>query len=126
MFRAQRKEGVSAKRGEGRFARGLCVLRRFCGVSFREIDMGLLDAVRVTANVGGKEIILETGRVARQAHGAVWIQCEGTVALVTVCEQPLETPRDFFPLTVEYGERCTPPGVFRATFPARNRPPQRS
>ncbi len=57
----------------------------------------LLKGTRVTANVGGKEIILETGRVARQAGGAVWIQCGGTVALVTVCEQPLETPKDFFP-----------------------------
>ncbi|MBO4317315.1 MAG: polyribonucleotide nucleotidyltransferase, partial [Mailhella sp.] len=67
--------------------------------------MGLLDATRVTAVVGGKEIILETGRVARQAHGAVWIQCGGTVCLVTVCEAPLEAPKDFFPLTVEYTER---------------------
>lgn len=69
------------EKGEGRFA-GACAFSPFLPESpSREIDMGLLDAVRVTANVGGKEIILETGRVARQAHGAVWIQCEGTVAL---------------------------------------------
>ena len=53
--------------------------------------MSLLDCTRVTANVGGKEIILETGRIARQAAGAVWIQCEGTVCLTTVCETPLDT-----------------------------------
>ena len=40
---------------------------------------------RVSATIGGKEIILETGRVATQAHGSVTIQCGGTVVLVTVC-----------------------------------------
>ena len=39
---------------------------------------------RVSATIGGKEIILETGRVATQAHGSVTIQCGGTVVLVTV------------------------------------------
>ena len=36
---------------------------------------------RVSATIGGKEIILETGRVATQAHGSVTIQCGGTVVL---------------------------------------------
>ena len=45
---------------------------------------------RVSATIGGKEIILETGRVATQAHGSVTIQCGGTVVLVTVCSQPLD------------------------------------
>lgn len=76
----------------------------------------LLKGTRVTANVGGKEIILETGRVARQAGGAVWIQCGGTVALVTVCEQPLETPKDFFPLTVEYSEKMYAAGRIPGNF----------
>ena len=39
---------------------------------------------RVSATIGGKEIILETGRVATQAHGSLTIQCGGTVVLVTV------------------------------------------
>ena len=38
----------------------------------------------------GREIIFESGRLANQAHGAVWIQCGGTVVLVTVCSQTLE------------------------------------
>ncbi len=78
--------------------------------------MGLLNATRVTANVGGKEIILETGRVARQANGAIWVQCGGTVALVTVCEQALETPKSFFPLTVEYAERMYAAGRIPGNF----------
>ena len=67
--------------------------------------MNLLNSTRVTAKVGGKEIILETGRLARQAAGAIWLQCEDTVCLTTVCETPLEIPKDFFPLTVEYAEK---------------------
>ena len=51
---------------------------------------------RVSATIGGKEIILETGRVATQAHGSVTIQCGGTVVLVTVCSQPLAFDRGFF------------------------------
>lgn len=78
--------------------------------------MGLLDCTRVTANVGGKEIILETGRIARQAAGAVWIQCEGTVCLTTVCETPLDAPRDFFPLTVEYSEKMYAAGRIPGNF----------
>lgn len=60
---------------------------------------------RVSATIGGKEIILETGRVATQAHGSVTIQCGGTVVLVTVCSQPLDFDRRLLP-----ADR----GIFRA------------
>ncbi len=76
----------------------------------------LLNGTRVTCQVGGKEVILETGRLARQAAGAIWIQCEGTVALVTVCEQVLDTPKDFFPLTVEYSEKMYAAGRIPGNF----------
>lgn len=72
--------------------------------------------VKVTANVGGKEIILESGRMANQADGAVWIQCGGTVVLVTVCSQPLESDRGFFPLTVEYSEKMYAAGKIPGSF----------
>ena len=78
--------------------------------------MSLLDCPRVTATVGGKEIILETGRLARQAAGAIWIQCEGTVCFTTVCETPLDTPKDFFPLTVEYVEKMYAAGRIPGNF----------
>ena len=71
---------------------------------------------RVTAQVGGKEVILECGRMANQAHGAVWIQCGGTVDLVTVCSQPLEFDKGFFPLTVEYSERMYAAGRIPGSF----------
>jgi len=67
--------------------------------------MGLLDkAVRLERTVGDNPIIIETGRLANQADGAIWVQCGGTVVLVTVCSQALEFDKGFFPLTVEYRE----------------------
>lgn len=72
--------------------------------------------IRVTATVGGKEIILETARIATQAHGAVTIQCGGTVVLVTVCSQPLEFDKGFFPLTVEYSEKMYAAGRIPGSF----------
>ncbi|MBQ9407738.1 MAG: polyribonucleotide nucleotidyltransferase [Desulfovibrio sp.] len=71
---------------------------------------------RVTATVGGREILLETGRLANQAQGAVWIQCGGTVVLVTVCSQPLDADRGFFPLTVDYAERMYASGRIPGNF----------
>jgi len=67
--------------------------------------MGLLDkAIRLERTIGQSPIIMETGRLANQADGAVWVQCGGTVVLVTVCSQVLEFDKGFFPLTVEYRE----------------------
>ncbi|MFP5221988.1 MAG: polyribonucleotide nucleotidyltransferase [Acidobacteriota bacterium] len=67
--------------------------------------MGLLDkTIRVERTIGTNPIIMETGRLANQADGAVWVQSGGTVVLVTVCSQALEFDKGFFPLTVEYRE----------------------
>ena len=76
----------------------------------------IFQPTRLTATVGGKEIILETGRLANQAQGAVWVQCGGTVVLVTVCSQPLEMDKGFFPLTVEYSEKMYAAGRIPGSF----------
>jgi polyribonucleotide nucleotidyltransferase len=76
----------------------------------------IFNPTRVTATVGGKEIIFETGRLANQAHGAVWAQCGGTVVLVTVCSQALEFDKGFFPLTVEYAEKMYASGRIPGSF----------
>lgn len=76
----------------------------------------IFNPTRVTCTVGGREVILESGRLANQAHGAVWIQCGGTVVLVTVCSQPLEADKGFFPLTVEYSERMYAAGRIPGSF----------
>lgn len=76
----------------------------------------IFNAKRVTAHVTGNEVIIETGRLANQADGSVWIQCGGTVVLVTACYAPLERETDFFPLTVEYGEKMYAAGRIPGSF----------
>ena len=71
---------------------------------------------KVTARVGGREYVFEVGRMANQAHGAVWLTCEGTGVLVTVCSTPLEADKGFFPLTVEYSEKMYAAGRIPGSF----------
>ena len=61
-----------------------------------------------TFDIGdGREITIETGRLARQADGAVTVKMGNSIILATVCatEKPKEG-QDFFPLTCEYQERA--------------------
>ena len=78
--------------------------------------MSVFPCTRVRAIVGGKEIVLESGRFANQADGAVWIQCEGTAVLVTACSQALDRDMGFFPLTVEYTEKMYAAGRIPGSF----------
>lgn len=59
----------------------------------------------VTTSVGGKQITIETGRLARQADGSVLVTCGNNIVLVTVVSSTKESTADFFPLTVEYQEK---------------------
>jgi polyribonucleotide nucleotidyltransferase len=66
-----------------------------------------------SARVGEAEIAIETGKIARQADGAVLIRQGDTAILVTATASP--RPRegtDFFPLSVEYRERLSAAGRF--------------
>lgn len=66
---------------------------------------------RVKAQVFGKEIELETGRIAKQADGAVMARCEGTVVLATVVSlKERSEGNDFLPLTVNYQEKASAAG----------------
>jgi len=59
----------------------------------------------VKVKLGREEIVLTTGKLAKQAGGSVTVQCGGTVVLVTaVCAQTAREDMGFFPLTVEYKE----------------------
>lgn len=78
--------------------------------------MSIFNPIRVTTTVGGKEYIFETGRLANQADGAVWMQVGGTVVLVTVCSAPLAVEKDFFPLTVDYSEKMYAAGRIPGNF----------
>jgi polyribonucleotide nucleotidyltransferase len=57
--------------------------------------------------VGGRRLTFETGRVAKQADGAVTVRHGDTVVLATVVAARSATEgQDFFPLTVDYRERA--------------------
>lgn len=59
----------------------------------------------VTTSIGGKQITIETGRLARQADGSVLVTCGNNIVLVTVVSSRKTSDADFFPLTVEYQEK---------------------
>ncbi|MBT6806324.1 MAG: polyribonucleotide nucleotidyltransferase, partial [Verrucomicrobia bacterium] len=68
---------------------------------------------KTTIKVGGKEIILETGKIARQADGAVTVQMGETIILVAaVAATDSRDGQDWFPLTVDYREKASAAGKF--------------
>ncbi len=61
---------------------------------------------KVSTLLGNSELIIETGRIARQSSGAVTVQQGGTIVLVAVVGKKAEDKeRDYFPLMVDYRER---------------------
>jgi polyribonucleotide nucleotidyltransferase len=60
--------------------------------------------VRVEKEIAGRMLKLETGKIAKQAHGAVMVTYGETVVLVTVLAAPSQRELDFFPLFVDYRE----------------------
>jgi polyribonucleotide nucleotidyltransferase len=86
--------------------------------------MGLNNKKTYSLNYGGKEVTIETGRLAKQADGSVLVSCNGTQVLVAVCSaRELKDGQDFFPLLVEYQEKFYSAGKFLGGFMKReNRP----
>src|SRR2546429_69320 len=61
----------------------------------------------VSLDINGHALSLETGKVAKQADGAVVVRFGGTMVLATcVASKTARERQDFFPLTVEYRERA--------------------
>jgi polyribonucleotide nucleotidyltransferase len=79
------------------------------------------------AKFGKNDLILETGKFAKQANGSVTVQYGGTVVLVTACmsKEPKEG-QDFFPLTVEYQEKTYAAGKIPGGFFKREGRPSES
>jgi polyribonucleotide nucleotidyltransferase len=68
---------------------------------------------KVTAKIGGNEIFIETGKIARLADGAVIVTCADTTVLVcAVSALAIKEGQDFFPLTVDYREKAAAAGKF--------------
>ena len=59
---------------------------------------------QVSLEVGGRTLVLETGKIAKQANGAVMARYGDTVVLTTACMASTANERDFLPLTVDYRE----------------------
>ena len=60
---------------------------------------------RLENSFDDRPLVIETGRVAKQANGAVWVQYGDTVVLVTACRTRNPEERDFLPLIVDYREK---------------------
>ena len=81
----------------------------------------LVNPIKKTITLSdGRTITLETGKVAKQADGAVELRMGGTMLLATVCTARTVTPgTDFMPLTVEYKEKYASAGRFPGGFTKR-------
>lgn len=73
--------------------------------------------VRKEMELGGRKLLIETGKIAKQADGAVWVQYGETVILATAVssDKPV-TGTDFMPLSVEYRERAYAAGKIPGGF----------
>lgn len=68
---------------------------------------------KIECEVGPSPIIIETGKIARLADGAVTVRCGDTMVVVTaVSATKIKEGQDFFPLSVEYKEKAAAAGMF--------------
>ena len=76
-----------------------------------------MNPVTKSFQYGGQTVTLETGRIARQASGAVMVTVENTSVLCTVVAEKTARPgRDFFPLAVHYTEKTYAVGKIPGGF----------
>src|SRR5512136_284171 len=76
-----------------------------------------MKAIIERAHVGDREITLETGKVAKQADGSVWLRHGDSIVLVTVVSaKERKEGIDFFPLTVDYQEKMFAAGKIPGSF----------
>jgi polyribonucleotide nucleotidyltransferase len=81
---------------------------------------------QVGLELGGRRLTLETGKMARQAHGAVVARYGDTVVLATACMDTHAVEKDFLPLTVDYREYTYAAGKIPGGFFKREgRPTER-
>jgi polyribonucleotide nucleotidyltransferase len=76
-----------------------------------------LKPIKKSITYGRHQLTLETGEIARQAHGAVMVTMDDTVVLVTVVgAKNIKPGQDFFPLTVDYQEKFYAAGRIPGSF----------
>jgi polyribonucleotide nucleotidyltransferase len=72
--------------------------------------------VRESVSINGQPLTIETGRLAKQAHGAVLISYGGSVVLVSAVSTEERPGLDFFPMTCEYIEKTYAAGKIPGGF----------
>src|ERR1700722_4881184 len=81
---------------------------------------------QVSLDLGGRKLTFETGKMARQAHGAIVARYGDSVVLATACMDNKATEKDFLPLTVDYRESTYSAGKIPGGFFKREgRPSER-
>jgi len=76
-----------------------------------------LETKSVHCTIGGRELTIETGKLAQQANAAVTVRYGDTVVLVTVCfNKEAREGVDFLPLTIDYEERMYAAGKIPGGF----------
>jgi polyribonucleotide nucleotidyltransferase len=80
---------------------------------------------KVTLNIAGKDLVLETGRIARQANGSVFATYGGSAVIATVCSSSESVEGlDYVPLTVDYNEKYYAAGKIPGGFIKRESRPK--
>ncbi len=79
----------------------------------------------VSVNVGGIDLVFESGKIGKQANGCVFARYAGSVVIATVCcgEEPSE-PIDYVPVSVEYNEKYYAAGKIPGGFLKRESKPK--
>ncbi|MEX2515373.1 MAG: polyribonucleotide nucleotidyltransferase [Gammaproteobacteria bacterium] len=76
-----------------------------------------MNSARKEFQYGSHKVVLETGRIARQANGAVMVSMGDTVVLVTcVAAKEADPNKDFFPMTIDYQEKTYAAGRIPGGF----------
>jgi polyribonucleotide nucleotidyltransferase len=75
-----------------------------------------VQACHVERTFGAEKLTIETGKLAKQAHGSVVVRYGDTLTLVAAVEGSPIPGRDFFPLTVDYREKVYAAGKFPGGF----------
>ncbi len=83
------------------------------------------NVTQVSVRVGEADLVFETGKIAKQASGAVYAHYAGSAVIATVCcgDQPSE-PIDYVPVSVEYNEKYYAAGKIPGGFLKRESKPK--
>ncbi|MDW7771539.1 MAG: polyribonucleotide nucleotidyltransferase [Desulfobulbaceae bacterium] len=71
---------------------------------------------KIEADIGGKTITFETGKIAKQTNGSVVVSCGDSIVLVTVVAEKVSKNMGFLPLTIEYQERMYAAGRIPGSY----------